>query len=88
MDGRTDQYSLACVFFVCLTGQVPFPRPEQAATLFAHIQDPPPRVTELRPELPAEMDEVIARACAKKKEDRFASCTDFARATRAAHRVS
>jgi serine/threonine protein kinase len=61
----SDTYSLAGVLFECLTGQVPFAHPNDAATLFAHVTAPPPRVSELRPELPAALDDVIARGMAK-----------------------
>jgi serine/threonine-protein kinase len=87
VDGRTDQYALACVLFQCLTGRVPFPREEETAALFAHLQDPPPRVTELRPELPPEIDDPILRAMSKEKEERFDSCTEFARTARRALNV-
>jgi serine/threonine-protein kinase len=88
VDGRTDQYALACVLYQCLTGEVPFPRDEETAALFAHLQDSPPRATEHRPELPPGIDDVIARALSKAKEDRFDSCADFARAARAALNVA
>ncbi len=88
VDGRTDQYALACVLYQCLTGEVPFPRDEETAALFAHLQDAPPRATEHRPELPSGIDDVIGRALSKAKEDRFDSCADFARAARAALNVS
>jgi serine/threonine protein kinase len=88
VDGRTDQYALACVLYQCLTGEVPFPREEDTAALFAHLQDAPPRATEHRPELPSGIDDVIARALSKAKEDRFDSCADFARAARAALSVA
>jgi tRNA A-37 threonylcarbamoyl transferase component Bud32 len=88
VDGRTDQYALACVLYQCLTGSVPFPREEETAALFAHLQDAPPRPSELRPELPPAIDDAIARAMAKQKEERFDSCTDFARAARAALNVT
>ena len=88
VDGRTDQYALACVLYQCLTGSVPFPREEETAALFAHLQDTPPRPTELRPELPPAIDEAITRAMAKQKEERFDTCTDFARAARAALNVT
>jgi serine/threonine-protein kinase len=84
VDGRTDQYALACVLHECLTGKVPFPREEETASLFAHLQDPPPRPTDIRPDLPSEIDEVIARAMAKDKLERYPTCTDLARAARAA----
>ena len=88
VDGRTDQYALACVLYQCLTGEVPFPRDEETAALFAHLQDAPPRATEHRPELPAGIDDVIGRALSKAKEDRYDSCADFARAARAALNVA
>jgi serine/threonine protein kinase len=87
VDGRTDQYALACVLYECLTGKVPFPREEETASLFAHLQDPPPRPTDIRPDLPSEIDEVIARALAKDKLERYPTCTDLVRAARAALRL-
>jgi serine/threonine protein kinase/subtilisin-like proprotein convertase family protein len=70
VDGRTDGYSLACVLFECLTAKVPFAKDSDVATLFGHIQDPPPRVTQARESLPDEIDEVIARGMAKNPDDR------------------
>src|SRR5688572_24436846 len=84
VDGRTDQYALGCVLYQSLTGKVPYPREEETAALFAHLQDPPPRPSDARPELPPEIDEVVGRSMAKLKEERFASCGDMARAARAA----
>ena len=73
-DGRADGYALGCVLYECLTGSRPYPRDAQVAILFAHLREPPPRPTELRPDLPAAIDGVLARAMAKRKEDRFATC--------------
>ena len=84
VDGRADQYALGCVLYQSLTGQVPFPREEETASLFAHLQDAPPRVTAERPDLPPAIDDVVARAMAKQREERFDSCTDFVRAARSA----
>ena len=42
VDGRADEYSLACVLYQCLTGVVPFDKGTDVATLFGHLQDPPP----------------------------------------------
>jgi class 3 adenylate cyclase/tetratricopeptide (TPR) repeat protein len=77
LDGRTDQYSLGCVAYQCLTGEVPFPREYEMATLWAHVQDPPPRVSEHRRELPPALDEVIARAMAKDPNNRFSTTGEF-----------
>jgi hypothetical protein len=74
VDGRADGYSLACVLYECLTSRAPFAKESDVATLFGHIQDPPPRVTEARPTLPAEIDDVIARGMAKDREARPRTC--------------
>ena len=86
VDGRTDQYALACILFQCLTGRVPFEKDEDVAVLFAHLNDEPPRVSDLRPELPPEIDAVIARGMAKRKEDRFPICGDMVAAAAVALR--
>jgi len=61
----SDCYSLTGVLYECLTGEVPFPKPSEAATLHAHVMSPPPRVSELRPDLPPALDGVIAQGMAK-----------------------
>ena len=87
VDGRTDEYALACVLYLCLTGTVPFPREEETAALFAHLQDAPPRVSDIRADVPGGIDEVVARAMAKLPDERYESCTEFARAARSALQV-
>jgi Protein kinase domain len=76
---RSDVYALAGVLYECLTGQVPYPRPTEAAVLFAHMSDPPPRVSEHRSDLPAELDDVIAEGMAKAPESRPASASELIR---------
>ncbi len=80
LEARTDQYSLACVAFHCLTGRRPYPRDQEAAVMFAHLREPPPKAHDLVPELPAAVDDVLAKGMAKAKEDRFPSCGAFAEA--------
>jgi serine/threonine-protein kinase len=84
VDVRTDQYALACVTYTLLTGKMPFARDEPMAVLWAHMSDPPPSVTALRPDLSAAVDEVLHRALAKSPQDRFGSCGEFADALRGA----
>jgi serine/threonine-protein kinase len=82
VDGRTDEYALGCVLYECLTGRPPFQREEDTAILFAHLQEPAPLASELRPDLPPALDEVIATAMAKDPDQRYPTCLDFARAAR------
>jgi serine/threonine protein kinase len=84
VDGRTDQYALACVAYELLTGAVPFERADVAAVLYAHLHEPPPSLGSRRPGLPGAADEVLARAMAKVPEKRYGTCLEFAAALRAA----
>lgn len=82
LDGRADQYALACVLVDGLTGEPPFVRGTDVAVMYAHLHDPPPRLAERRPGLPPGLDAVIARALAKKRDDRYESCSEFLDAAR------
>jgi serine/threonine protein kinase len=84
VDGRADQYALACVAFQLLTGEAPFERDQGMAVLLAHLSEPSPSVRSKRPDLPAAVDEVLAKALAKAPEKRYPSCAEFAAALRAA----
>jgi protein kinase-like protein/WD40 domain-containing protein len=84
VDGRTDQYALACAAFELLAGVAPFQRDQGMAVIWAHLQQQPPPLGSRRPGLPAAADEVFARALAKAPGDRYASCREFADALRSA----
>jgi serine/threonine-protein kinase len=84
IDGRADQYALACSAFELLTGGPPFRREEPMALMHAQMSDPPPKLTSRRSDLPPAADGVLARALAKVPEDRYPSCRDFADALRGA----
>ena len=73
---QADVYAYGCLLFECLTGKKPFDRETDVAVMHAHLLDPVPSATELRPELPAAIDDVIARALAKNEEERTASCRE------------
>jgi serine/threonine protein kinase len=79
-----DIYSLAAIFFECLTGRVPYAKQTEAAVLYAHIAERPPRATELDPSLPAAVDAVFRQGLAKAPGDRFARATELVDATREA----
>ena len=78
VDGRADQYALACVAYTLLSGSVLFRREVPMAVLYAHLSVPPPRLTAARPDLPDAVNQVLARALAKEPGDRYDSCGTFA----------
>jgi WD40 repeat protein len=81
--GRADQYALACLAYECLTGRPPFAgRGSGMALLWAHLEEPPPAVTDAAPGLPAALNAVLSRGLAKQPEDRFPSCTALIAAVR------
>jgi serine/threonine-protein kinase len=84
IDGRTDIYALGCVLYECLTGSVPFRKEADAAVLWAHVEEPPPPPSTLRPDLPPAIDDVIARALAKAPDARYQTCRAMMAAAREA----
>lgn len=81
-DHRADIYALACVLHECLTGSQPFPGDSLEQQLGAHLTAPPPRPSKMRPNLPPDIDDVIARGMAKKPDERFNSTRELAAAAR------
>jgi hypothetical protein len=77
VSARTDVYALGCVIYQALTGSVPFVRDDDAALLWAHLMETLPPVAAARPDLPAGVQGVLAKATAKDPEDRYASCGEF-----------
>jgi serine/threonine protein kinase len=83
VDARTDIYSLGCLVYHCLSGELPFARDTDVAVIYAHLSEEPPRLTSVRPELPDGLDAVIAKALEKAPERRFQTCADLMSAARA-----
>ena len=79
-DARVDQYALACVVHHSLTGTPPFERDSDIQVMQAHLTDAAPRVSEVRPDLPDAVDEVLSRAMAKEPGERYPAASDFAAA--------
>ncbi|MEO8686784.1 MAG: serine/threonine-protein kinase [Solirubrobacteraceae bacterium] len=79
-----DVYSLGAVLYECLTGTVPFPRHADPAVMYAHLAEPPPLVTDERPDLPPALDDVIGRAMAKDPQERHATAGELMRGARRA----
>lgn len=87
VDGRSDIYALGCVLYEAFTGRRPFEREIDAATLYAHVSEPPPAVTAARPDLPAGVDRVIGKAMAKNPADRYPTCRALIADLRGVHLV-
>ncbi|MDT5326056.1 MAG: serine/threonine protein kinase, bacterial [Mycobacterium sp.] len=84
LDGRPDQYALAATAFHLLTGSPPFQHTNPAVVIGQHLNASPPAIGDHSPDLAA-LDPVLAKALAKKPDDRFERCADFARALE--HRI-
>jgi serine/threonine-protein kinase len=77
-DARTDIYSTGIVLFEFLTGELPFRGKDTSSTLMKILHDPIPPLSLFLRSYPIELDQVVARALAKKRDDRYASIEDFA----------
>jgi hypothetical protein len=84
VDGRADVYSLACLLYECLVGDVPFRRPSDVAVIYAHLEEPLPKATERAPTLPGALDAVLQRGTAKLPDERWQTCADLVEAARSA----
>ena len=78
VDARTDVYALGGVLFRMLAGRVPFQRDTTSARVWAHLNEPPPRLSRFAAGLGA-VDAVLARALAKDPADRYATTGELAR---------
>lgn len=84
VDGRGDQYHLACVVYEALTCSRVFERDDDLAILWAHQYDPPPDLSARRPDLAPAVDRVLAKALAKDPGHRYGSCGEFVAELRSA----
>lgn len=83
LSARSDLYALAAVLYECLTGEVPYPHETEAALLYAHLSEPPPRPSERVDGLPAALDAVVAKGLAKAPAERYTSASELVAAARA-----
>jgi predicted Ser/Thr protein kinase len=85
VDEQTDVYSLGCVLYELLAGDVPFEGDNFVAVAMRHVNDPVPSVRDLRPDVPPRLDWAIQQAMAKDHHERFDSMADFAAELEACH---
>jgi serine/threonine-protein kinase len=77
IDGRADVYAMGVVLFRLLTAQLPFKAESGIAMVHKQLHDPPTPIRQLRMELPEVCEEILGRALAKAREDRFQTAEDF-----------
>jgi serine/threonine-protein kinase len=77
IDGRSDQYALACVLYEMLCGDPPFTAATMQALVAKHLSGEVPPITAVRPAVPDEIEDVVMRALEKVPADRFASMQEF-----------
>ena len=76
-DATSDIYSFGCVLFEALTGHVPYERPTSVSKIYAHVADPIPSARDEVKEVPEQLDAIIAKAMAKRPQDRFGSAREL-----------
>lgn len=84
IDGRVDLYALGVMCYQLVTGNLPYEGESIHDLVYKIVNGPVPRASDLRPEIPTSLDDVLVRAMAKEASDRFSTGTEFSRALRAA----
>jgi serine/threonine protein kinase/Flp pilus assembly protein TadD len=80
IDGRSDQYSLACMLYEILTGRKAFEGATTQAVLSKRFTDPVPSLKKTDPTVPDEIDEAVTKALSKEPRERFNTSSEFAKA--------
>jgi serine/threonine protein kinase len=70
-DARSDIYSIGVILFQILTGKLPFQAPRPADIILAHINDPPPKPSEINPQISSALEQIILKALEKNPGKRF-----------------
>src|SRR5262249_26080626 len=77
VDEQSDVYSLAATLYFLLTGRAPHQTGDATATLARIVSEPAPSARQVRPDIPADLDEVVLRGLERVRDDRWRSLADF-----------
>ncbi|HET7039474.1 MAG TPA: serine/threonine-protein kinase, partial [Gemmatimonadales bacterium] len=86
VDGRADIYSLGCVFYELLVGQVPFTGPNAMAIMARHVMDTVTAPSIMRPTIPPEIEDIVFKALEKLPADRYRTAQEMVDALKAIER--
>jgi len=78
VDHRADLYAIGAMLYRCVSGKVPYPGKNYNQILARILAQPPPPVKEIRPQVPSKLVEIINRAMARDREQRYESAAVFA----------
>ncbi|MCU0636913.1 MAG: protein kinase, partial [Gemmatimonadaceae bacterium] len=84
VDGRTDLYAAGAVLFELVTGRMAFEADSDYALMMRQLNDPPPAASSIVRDVPSVIDDIIQRAMAKRREDRFPHASAFREALESA----
>ena len=78
VDGRSDIYSMGVMIYEMLTGQKPYGKTTRVSAAYSRMTQPTPDILAVKPNLPLEVSDVLKKAMARDKEERYATAIDFA----------
>ena len=85
IDGRSDQYSLACMLFEMLSGKKPFSGPTAQSVISKRFSEPVPSLRSVHEKTPDEVENALLKALSREATDRYPTTIEFAKALVASH---